>query len=106
MKPGIGLIGKKLGMTQVFREDGRRVAVTVLEAGPCPIVAEKTQEKDGYRAVQVGFGAAEPKRVDKALTGHFAKAKVEPKLILREFRIGKEEQAAVGSSVTVEIFKP
>jgi len=106
MKPGIGLIGKKLGMTQVFREDGRPVAVTVLEAGPCPVVAEKSQEKDGYRAVQVGFGPIAPKRVDKALTGHFAKAKVEPKRLLREFRISKEEQVAPGSVFTVEIFKP
>ena len=106
MKPGIGLIGKKLGMTQVFREDGRPVAVTVLEAGPCPVVAERTVEKDGYRAVQVGFGAANPKRIDKALAGQFAKAKVEPARVVREFRVSKEEKVELGSVVTVEIFKP
>lgn len=106
MKPGIGLIGKKLGMTQVFLEDGRPVAVTVLEAGPCPVVAERTQEKDGYRAVQVGFGARDPKRVIKALAGQFTKAKVAPQRVLREFRVAKEEQFAPGSVVTVEIFKP
>ncbi len=106
MKPGLGLIGKKLGMTQVFQEDGRPVAVTVLEAGPCPVVAERTLEKDGYRAVQVGFGAVNPKRINKALAGQFAKAKAEPKHLLKEFRIPKEEQVTVGSVVTVEIFKP
>ena len=106
MKAGVGLIGKKLGMTQVFREDGRPVAVTVLEAGPCPVVAERTLEKDGYRAVQVGFGAANPKRMVKALAGQFTKANCEPKRLLREFRIAKEEQVALGSVVTVEIFKP
>ena len=106
MKPGIGLIGKKLGMTQVFLEDGRPMAVTVLEAGPCPVVAERTPEKDGYRAVQVGFGAANPKRMVKALVGQFTKAKVEPQRVLREFRVAKEEQVALGSVVTVEIFKP
>jgi large subunit ribosomal protein L3 len=84
MKPGVGLIGKKLGMTQVFREDGRTVAVTVLEAGPCAVVAEKTLEKDGYRAVQVGFDS---------------------KKYLKEFRIGKDEKVEAGSTVTVEIFK-
>lgn len=100
------MIGKKLGMTQVFREDGRPVAVTVLEAGPCPVVAERTQEKDGYRAVQVGFGAANPKRMVKALVGQFTKPKVEPQRVLREFRMAKEEKFAPGSIVTVEIFKP
>ncbi len=94
-------------MTQLFREDGRPVAVTVLEAGPCLVVAERTVEKDGYRAVQVGFGAANPKRMDKALTGQFTKAKVGLQQVLREFRLPKEEQgAALGSVVTVEIFKP
>lgn len=106
MKPGIGLIGKKLGMTQLFREDGRPAAVTVLEAGPCPVVLERTQGKDGYRAVQLGFEDRDPRRLSKALAGHFEKAKVAPKRILREFRLAKEEQAAAGLVVTVEIFKP
>ncbi len=106
MKPGIGLIGKKLGMTQVFREDGRPVAVTVLEAGPCPVIAERTEQKDGYRAVQIGFGEAEAKRVNKATAGRFAKANISPKQVLREFRLGKEDKVELGSVVTVELFKP
>ena len=93
-------------MTQVFREDGRPVAVTVLEAGPCPVIAERTEPKDGYRAVQIGFGDADPKRVNKSLTGHFAKANAALKRVLKEFRVPKEETVTLGSVVTVEIFKP
>ena len=87
MKAGIGLIGKKLGMTQLFKEDGKPVAVTVLEAGPCPVVTERTEEKDGYRAVQLKFEAMR-------------------KPVLREFRLAKDEKPEAGSVVTVEIFKP
>lgn len=106
MRPGVGLIGRKLGMTQVFEPDGRPVPVTVLEAGPCAVVQEKTVEKDGYRAVQLGFGEADAKELTKPLAGHFAKRQAAAAQVLREFRLGKEDQAAVGSTVTVEIFKP
>ena len=87
MKPGVGLIARKLGMTQIFREDGRPVPVTVLEAGPCPVVQAKTVERDGYRAVQVGFGVA-------------------PRQVLREFRLPQDQEFAAGSSITVDLFKP
>lgn len=93
-------------MTQLFENDGRPVPVTVLEAGPCAVVQEKSIEKDGYRAVQLGFGEAQAKDLTKPLAGHFAKRQAAPKQMLREFRLGKEDQAAVGSTVTVEIFKP
>jgi large subunit ribosomal protein L3 len=82
------------------------VPVTVLEAGPCAVVQEKTLEKDGYRAVQLGFGETDAKDLTKPLAGHFAKRQAAPKQVLREFRLGKDDQAAVGSTVTVEIFKP
>ena len=106
MKPGVGLLGKKLGMTQLFREDGRPVPVTVLEAGPCSIVLERTQEKDGYRAVQVGFGSQDAKKLNKSEAGHFAKRNVAPARILREFRLAKEDQITPGTVLTVEMFKP
>lgn len=83
MQPGVGLIGKKLGMTQLFRGDGRPVPVTVLEAGPCPVVMERTVERDGYRAVQVEFRSQK-----------------------KEFHLAQEEQAASGTVLTVEMFKP
>ena len=102
----MGLIGRKLGMTQLFREDGQIVPVTVLEAGPCTVVAERTQERDGYRAVQLGFGEVTPRKLSKPLSGYFAKAGVPPREVLKEFRIPKEDQVTVGSAVTVEIFKP
>ena len=106
MKPGVGLIGKKLGMTQVFREDGRPVPVTVLEAGPCPVVMERTEPRDGYRAVQVGFGDQEEKKLTKPLLGQFAKASVPPKKLLQEFRLSKDDLVTAGTVLTVEMFKP
>lgn len=105
MKPGMGLIGRKLGMTQIFLENGHPVPVTVLEAGPCTVVAERTEEKHGYRAVQLGFGERRPRRISKPLAGYFTKANVPPKQVLKEFRIGKEDQVTLGGSVTVELFK-
>ena len=106
MRPGVGLIAKKLGMTQLFVQDGRPVPVTVLEAGPCPVVLERTQERDGYRAVQLGFEDLDPKKLPKPLAGHFTKAGITPKRVLMEFRVTPEEQVKSGSVVTVEIFKP
>jgi len=106
MKPGLGLIAKKLGMTQIFREDGRPVPVTVLAAGPCTVVQVKEVKRDGYKAVQLGFEDRDPKKLSKPLQGHFAKAKVTPKQILREFRLPLDQEVGVGSPVTVELFKP
>ncbi len=105
MKPGIGLIGRKLGTTQVFRENGHPVPVSVLEAGPCTVVQAKTTEKDGYRAVQLGFGEAESKKLTKALQGRFTKANIAPQQVLKEFRIPLDQNFEVGATVSVELFK-
>ena len=82
-----GIIGKKMGMTQIFDENGRVIPVTVVEAGPCAVVQKKTVESDGYVAVQLGFGDMSAKKVTKPAKGHFDKADVAPKRTLREFRL-------------------
>lgn len=98
------ILGKKVGMTQLFLEDGRVVPVTVVEAGPCTVVQKKTQETDGYSAIQVGYGDIKEHKVNKPLRGHFTKCGVAPKRYLRELR--GESDAEPGSTLTVEIFKP
>ncbi len=97
-----GLIGKKLGMTQVF-DESRLVPVTVIEAGPCRVVAVKTKERDDYEAVQLSFGEVKDRRVSKAELGHLKKHQAPASRILREFR--KDGAVTVGQSVTVEMFK-
>ena len=82
-----GLIGKKIGMTQIFDDNGNVIPVTVVEAGPCTVVQKKTVENDGYEAVQVGFGEVKISRVNKPQAGHFKKADVAPKKVLKEFRL-------------------
>lgn len=101
-----GLIGKKVGMTRIFTEEGRAVPVTVLEAGPCAVLQVKNGAPDGYSAVQIGFGAKKPKRSSKAELGHAAKAglDVAPRLI-REFEPGEGEEYAVGQELTVGLFE-
>lgn len=101
-----GLIGKKVGMTRIFDEEGVQVPVTVIEAGPCPVIGMRSADVDGYQAVQVGFGSKKEKRTSKAEMGHAAKAGLEaaPRL-LREFRIGDEEEYEVGQELTVELFE-
>ena len=103
-----GIVGKKIGMTQVFTEDGRLLPVTVIEAGPCPVVQKKTVEKDGYEAIQVGFDAYAPNRaeklVNKPLKGHFAKAEVAPTRKLRELRLDDCSTYNVGDEVKVDVF--
>jgi len=100
-----GLISKKIGMTRMFDESGNVMAVTVLEAGPCDVVQIKTEEKDGYNSVQLGFGEKKAKKTNKPKAGHFAKAKVEPKSVLREFRdFELDENIKVGDSITVDLF--
>lgn len=101
-----GIIGRKLGMTQIFDEAGAVVPVTVIEAGPCPVVQVKTEETDGYRAVQLGWGEKKDRRAPRAERGHAAKAGLEhaPRA-LREFRVGAGESYEVGQRVTVEQFE-
>ena len=100
-----GIIGKKLGMTRVFNDEGAAVSVTVIEAGPCPVVQVKDQESDGYRAVQLGFGTKKAKRTPKAEAGHAARAGLEgAPAILREFRAAEDESYEAGATVTVDIF--
>ena len=99
-----GLIARKVGMTRVFEDDGRHVPVTVLQVDSCQVVAQKTAEKDGYTAVQLGFGTAKVKNVTQAMRGHFAKAKVEPKRKLMEFRVSEDALIEVGSELSVTHF--
>lgn len=101
-----GLIGKKIGMTRVFDDEGTAIPVTVIEAGPCPVVQVKTPETDGYRAIQLGYGEKKAKRTTKPEMGHAARAGLEtaPK-ILREFRLAEDESWEPGQAVTVEVFE-
>ena len=98
------IIGKKLGMTQIFSADGKVIPVTVVEAGPCPVVQIKTTEKDGYAAVKVGFGKVEEKDLNKPDNGQFKKAGVEPRKVLKEFKFDDCGKYAAGQSLTVETF--
>ncbi|MBY0354341.1 MAG: 50S ribosomal protein L3 [Rickettsiales bacterium] len=97
-----GVITKKLGMTQVFTENGERVPVTVLQMDNVQVVAHKTKEKDGYTALQIGYGEAKAKHVSKGMRGHFAKSKVAPKRKLVEFRVAENAFVEVGAELTVE----
>ena len=99
-----GLIGKKIGMTQIFDEKGNVIPVTVVEAGPCPVVMKKTVENDGYEAVQIGFGDVKVQRVNKPMKGHFDKANVAPKKSLREFRLDSISELNVGDILKADIF--
>lgn len=98
------ILGRKLGMTQIFDEDDNFVPVTVILAGPCTVSQVKTKETDGYEAVQIGFGALKPKHVNKPMAGHFAKAGIEPMKYLREVRVDDASQYSCGDKVTVEAF--
>jgi large subunit ribosomal protein L3 len=102
------ILARKLGMTQVFGEDGSVARVTVLEAGPCPVTAVRTAERDGYAAIQLAFGAAKEKHLTKARLGHLRKADAPPMKALAEFRLreGEEPGAQLGETVTVEAFSP
>ena len=100
------IIGKKIGMTQLFDEKGNIVPVTVVEAGPCVVVQRKTAENDGYEAVQIGFGAVSDKKLTKALKGHFAKADVAAKKVLREFRLEDLSALPVGEIIKADTFAP
>ena len=99
------ILGRKIGMTQVWDEDDNVVPVTVIQAGPCPVVQVKTQETDGYCAVQIGYGDIKEKHVNQPMAGHFAKAGVEPTRYLREVRVPEGEEHHVGEIVSVSDFE-
>ena len=97
-----GVIAKKLGMTRLFQEDGKQIPVTVLQMQNCQVVAQRTANKDGYTAVQLGVGEAKAKRTTQPMRGHFAKANVAPKRKLAEFRVSEENLIDVGAEITAD----
>ena len=99
------IIGKKLGMTQIFSADGKVIPVTVVEAGPCPVVQVKTLAKDGYEAVKLGFGEVKESALNKPEAGQFKKAGVAPQKVLKEFRLDNVASYEMGQTVTVDAFK-
>ena len=100
-----GIIGRKIGMTQIFDEKGNVIPVTVIEAGPCVVAQVKTVETDGYNAVQLGFGEIKDKHINKPEAGHFAKAKLANKKHLREFKLENIENYKVGDEVKADVFE-
>ena len=98
------IIGKKIGMTQIFDEKGNVIPVTVVEAGPCVVSQKKTVENDGYAAIQVGFGDLKAHKVNKPMKGHFAKGDVAPKRTLREFRLDNIDAYNVGDLIKADVF--
>jgi len=102
-----GIIGRKVGMTQVYAADGRAIPVTVIQAGPCVVVQRKTKQKDGYEAVQLGLVEEKKvKHVTKAMAGHYKKADVPPCRVLRELEVEGKDEAKVGDKVSVDQFAP
>ena len=97
-----GVIAKKLGMTRLFQEDGKQVPVTVLQMENCQVVAQRTADKDGYTAVQLGVGEAKAKRTNRPMRGHFAKANVAPKRKMAEFRVSADNLIGVGEEITAD----
>jgi large subunit ribosomal protein L3 len=103
----IGLIGKKLGMSQVFAQDGTLVPVTVIQTGPCTVVQKKTAQRDGYTALQLGFGVKKPQRATKPLLGHCRAAGKGPFAVLREFRVDDVDEYEIGHEISVaQVFQP
>ena len=98
------IIGKKIGMTQVFDEAGKVIPVTVVEAGPCVVSQKKTVENDGYASVQIGFGDVKAQKVTKPMRGHFAKSDVAPKRVIREFRVDDIDAFNVGDLIKADVF--
>jgi len=101
----MGILGRKVGMTQVFDENGKAVPVTVIEAGPCSIVEIRTPEKNSYSAVQLGFGEVKPSKVTKPMKGYFGKQGSVPRRWLREFRVENSADYQVGQEITVSLFQ-
>ena len=100
------IIGKKIGMTQIFDEKGIMIPVTVVEAGPCVVTAKKTVENDGYASVQLGYGDVKPHKVNKPMKGFFDKAGVAPKKTLKEFRFTDTDAYSIGDLVKADVFTP
>ena len=100
-----GIIGRKVGMTQIFDENGNVIPVTVIEAGPCVVAQVKTVETDGYDAIQLGFGEVKDKHINKPEKGHFSKAGLEAKKHLREFRLDSVENVKVGDELKADVFE-
>ncbi len=98
------IIGKKVGMTQIFDETGHAIPVTVIEAGPCVVVQKKTKEKDGYEAVQLGFQDVQEKKLSKPELGHLKKAEVGPKKVLKEFKLDSAAEMNVGDELKADVF--
>jgi large subunit ribosomal protein L3 len=98
------ILAKKIGMTQIFKEDGTLVPVTVMEAGPCVVTQKKTIENDGYSSIQVGFGEVKAKKVNGPMKGHFEKAGIEPKKVLKEFRLDNCDEYEVGAEIKADVF--
>lgn len=105
-KAGKAILGEKLGMTQIFASDGRAVPVTVIKAGPCVVTQVRSPERDGYSAVQLGFGERKPSKVGKPQAGHFKKANVEPRRHLFEYRTADLGDLKAGSEITAALFEP
>ncbi|GAB4283968.1 MAG: 50S ribosomal protein L3 [Coriobacteriia bacterium] len=103
---GKAILGRKLGMTQVWSDDDKLIPVTVIEAGPCVVSQVRTIERDGYRAVQLAYGDIKESKVNKPMKGHFDKARVEPKRYVREVPVEEGEEYKLGQEVTVAIFEP
>ncbi|KYH33692.1 50S ribosomal protein L3 [Neomoorella mulderi] len=101
-----GILGKKIGMTQIFDEAGRAIPVTVVQAGPCVVIQKKTVATDGYEALQVGFEPVKEKKVNKPLRGHFSKAGVNPFRYVRELRLEDIKDYQVGQEIKADIFSP
>src|SRR3954454_19734130 len=101
-----GILGEKLGMTQVWDDANRLVPVTVVKAGPCVVTQVRTPDKDGYDAVQIAFGAIDPRKVNKPLTGHFEKAGVPPRRHVAEIRTSDASTYTIGQEITAELFAP
>ena len=99
-----GVLGEKLGMTQVWDADNRLVPVTVIQAGPCVVTQVRTDETDGYQAVQIAYGAIDPRKVNQPTSGHFAKAGATPRRHLIELRTADAAEYTLGQEVTVELF--
>lgn len=99
-----GLLGKKLGMTQIFSEDGRKIPVTIVEAGPCVVLQVKTAEKDGYNAIQIGFEEVEANRTTRSIVGHCRPAAQGPRKYLRELRVDDTNEYKIGDTLSADVF--
>ncbi len=100
-----GILGKKIGMTQIFDEDGHVVPITVLEAGPCEVIQKKTKDKDGYEAIQIGYEDKKDHKISNPMKGHFKKANTKGKKILREIRMDSTDGIDIGQEIKVDVFK-